>query len=269
MAAEGVTGPRVLLANINPGSLRSETVKSIIGALSTGRALSCVIKEAGPYLDRERNVVAAGAQSLRRGTLPGSDALDWDWLLFVDSDIAFDPGHIDTLLAPTLHPDFSPTDTPVLAGLYYSGFPDLVPGSQADSGGGVVDPVVYEWVLRTFEDATDPDEEVWAYRRLSRLHLAELPAYDATWNTVPLEARVAPVCEVGAAGTGFMAIHHSILDTLEAHHALPLPYFDEPVVNGVHLGEDMAFCHRVRTLGYPVLVNRACVVLHHKTMKLA
>lgn len=264
MAAEQAdVRPRVLLANINPGTVRSHMVRGLVESIVTGRAVGVLLNEAGPYLDRERNIAAAGAMSQR-------DALHWDWLLFVDSDIEFSAAHIDTLLAPVAHVDFSAPATPVIAGLYYSGFPDPVPGSaDIAEGQSVIDPVVYEWVERTFPEDLPDAPPRFAFRRLSRLHLHSLPGYDARWNPPPLHQHTGALCEVAAAGTGFMAIHHSILTTLAEHHPLPLPYFDEPVVNGVHLGEDMGLCHRVRALGYPVLVNRACVVLHHKTFSLA
>jgi hypothetical protein len=76
------------------------------------------------------------------------------------------------------------------------------------------------------------------------------------------------VCQVDALGTGFLAIHHTLLAKMAAHYGEPLPWFDEPVHESVHYGEDMGFALRCRTLGYPVLAHRGCRPLHNKTTKL-
>ncbi len=202
--------------------------------------------------------------------------MPWDWFLFVDSDIEFNHNHITTLFTPTLHPLYDPTRYPILSGVYHNPFDDeAVPGEDeptiTDAGrAGFVGPVVYEWVERRFPDMSDAEEPVWAFRRLSRASLSTLPPVNESWNpSAPDHAPTpSPVCSVAAVGCGFLAIHTSLLDHMADVYPLPLPFFDEPVLNTVHLGEDLAFCHRARSLGYPVLVNRACVVMHHKTMKL-
>lgn len=248
--------PRVILANINRGQLLTQMVNGVWDALVAQSIQSIALGESGPYLDRGRNRVTAHCRSLREKSEPG-DPEQWDYMLWVDSDIEFGHTHVDTLFAPTLHPDFDPVAYPVISGVYHNPFDD---GEDSTDNIG---PVVYEWCLRRFDEMPEEDEPIWAFKRLSRARLAGLPPVNEFWNP---DGHVA---EIGAAGCGFLAVHHSILDLMADTYAMPLPYFDEPVINTVHLGEDLAFCYRVRDLGYPVLVNRACTVLHHKTMKLA
>lgn len=74
--------------------------------------------------------------------------------------------------------------------------------------------------------------------------------------------------EVGAVGTGFMAIHRSILETLAAKYDSPVQWFDEIIYQGNKLGEDLTFCLRVRDLGYPVMVHLDAKVGHYKEILL-
>lgn len=259
-APRTAASPRVLIGNINPGSLSSATAKGLLDAQAAGHRI--LIYESAPYLDRGRNIVVAAAMDQR-------DTLGWDWLLFIDSDIEFNANHIATLLAPTTHRSYDPIANPVLCGVYYNTFADHVPGDDPQAQAWV-GPVVYEWIKRNFPE--DPPDTLprFAFQRLSTRALSKLPPAHGAWNphapAHSLTTRV--VAEVGAVGTGFMAIHHSVLVELANSHDQPTAWFVEPVVNKVQLGEDFGFCHRVRSLGYPVLVNRACVVLHHKTMRL-
>lgn len=244
--------PKVILANINRGSLLTEFVRGALDSLTHNSISYIALGESGPYLDRGRNRIVAHCRTLR-----DQGDVEWDWLLFVDSDIEFTAADVDTLMAPTLHPNYVAPAFPVLSGVYHNPFDD------GETPEDPVGPVVYEWVERRFPEMPEEDPAVYAFQRLSRSALATLPPVNYFWNPD------GDVCEVAAVGCGFLAIHHTILAALADRHPLPLPYFDEPVINTVHLGEDLAFCYRVRDLGYPVLVNRACRVLHHKTMKLA
>lgn len=72
----------------------------------------------------------------------------------------------------------------------------------------------------------------------------------------------------GAVGTGFMCIHRDILNTIGAKFEMPCEYFAEPVVNGVHVGEDLAFCLRAWSCGFNVYVDKGTVVNHTKEITL-
>jgi hypothetical protein len=273
MAAQAEPDPpraRVIVANINAGHLSADMVLGVINSLTTGRATSFVAASSGPYLDAGRN--KAVVSCLRATTegfveLPHAFPLLWDWLLFIDSDIEFRPDHIDTLFAPTLHPDYDPARLHLLAGVYVSGFDDgPVPGEEpADGHFG---PVVYEWVERDDLLGQLSGIPTMASRRISKSSFEALPPVNEAWNPPGTEISPSPVCEVAAVGTGFMGIHISLIREMQETYPEPMVWFDEPVINGVHYGEDFGFCYRVRDMGYPVLVNRACKVIHHKTTKL-
>lgn len=254
---------RVLILNINPGHISTPTVRGLLSASASGCAV--MADESPPYLDDARNAMIAKAITVRGSRRKG--LIPWDHVLFVDSDVAFNPDSLATLFSPMLHPDYDPQVTPVMCGVYYNTFDEMVPGDDEECGAWT-DPVVYEWVRRTYKQDDPSVPTRWGFRRLSQLAFATREAYDAPWNPpAPAHSPTSGlITEVGAAGTGFMAIHHSVIDDLSLHHEAPTPWFAEPNLNRTHLGEDMAFCHRVRALGYPVLVNRACVLLHGKTV---
>lgn len=233
---------RVLIGNINRGEVGSALMMGAIAGLQQDVIHGMVVVETGPYLDDGRNKVVANAL-----TLP-----DWEWLLFVDSDIELLPEHITTLLAPYAHEDpFQARVHSVIAGVYVNPFDD---GLHADNIG----PVVYEWGEYVGLGA-EPGME--SFMRVTRERLADLPPVfpDDHW---------ADVVQVDAVGTGFMAVHRSMLTMMQYNYDAPQPWFHEPVINGVHMGEDMGFCYRLREMGYPVLVHRGVTPVHRKTMKL-
>lgn len=253
--------PRVIIANINPGHILAECVVGIINSLRTGTALSIAFAHSGPYLDSGRNKITAAVLA--------SD-LPWEWVLMVDSDIEFDSTHVDTLLAPTLHPSFSPAAYPVLSGVYVNTFDnDDVPGEEDDAPGNHMGPVIFEYTKVTNLHGELNGIPTPNFRRLARSSLATRAPVNEAWNPPGDDTTPSPVCEVDGVGAGFLAIHRDFLTKMADVYPEPLHWFHEPVTpHGVHLGEDFGFCLRVREMGYPVLVNRACTVLHHKTIKL-
>jgi GT2 family glycosyltransferase len=224
-----------MLANINRGQVSSAFMMGAITALQQDVIHGMVVVESGPYLDDGRNKAIANALQLP----------DWEYLLFIDSDIEWQPHHVTTLFNVV-------TDTyavMALAGVYVNPFDD---GLYEDNVG----PVVYTWGPYQGPGA---EEGMESFQRLTGEALAALP---------PVSPRVPDLCKVDAVGTGFLALHRDLLLVMQEKFDPPLIWFHEPVVGGVHFGEDMGFCLRLRDLGYPVLVNRACTPIHHKTMKL-
>lgn len=74
--------------------------------------------------------------------------------------------------------------------------------------------------------------------------------------------------EVGAIGTGFMAIHRSLLELMTETYSEPVPWFDEIIYEGNKLGEDLTFCLRVRSMGLPIYVHLDAKVGHYKEVLL-
>lgn len=249
-------------------SIGINTHVSIIHAMQTGRVVHHLVIASGPYLDAGRNKGIHGAMQLVDPDAP--NGFGWDWFLFVDGDIEFDLATFDALFHVVAHPDYNPTRYPVIGGVYINPFDDAgVEGDEEDARyPGHIGPVVYEWIERDDLAGKLAGIPTFTFSRLSRTALATRPPVNKSWNPPGTETSPSPICEVAAIGTGFLAIHSSILVTLGEHFGEPLPWFDEPVVNGVHYGEDFGFCHRVRSLGYPVLAHRGCTPLHHKTIKL-
>jgi len=74
---------------------------------------------------------------------------------------------------------------------------------------------------------------------------------------------------VDVVGTGFMAIHRSILEEMFPKFGYPSPWFAEEVMHGSAMGEDVTFCQRViHALGVQVYVDFKTPVNHIKPIKL-
>lgn len=86
----------------------------------------------------------------------------------------------------------------------------------------------------------------------------------------PLEdwPRDQPV-QVDATGLACLLIHRSALERIavksEGH---PRPWFDDGIIQGKEVGEDMIFCLRLKTLGIPVWVHTGIHIGHCKSWPL-
>ncbi len=78
-----------------------------------------------------------------------------------------------------------------------------------------------------------------------------------------------PVMEVRAVGAGFLLVARPLLEKMAGEYAEPLPWFYEPVLEGLHVGEDFGFCHRVREMGEAVHIDLRVQLNHHKTVRIA
>lgn len=204
----------VCLGTITAGELRVEYVRSLLASRNSSEG-SAVIAETllhmyGPYLDDGRNIVAEGFL----------DQAKSDILLFVDSDTAWTPDHVREIEA-AIHPESSP----VVGGLYYSGFP-----------------VVYRWGTN---DAKVPT-------------LISLTADEIA------EGDDGQLVKVDAIGTGFLGIHRDLLVRMREHFGAPQPWFAEETYHGVHHGEDYTFCIRLAELGVPIYLLPKTRVTHYK-----
>lgn len=194
------------VANINPGVIRAEFMQSIraLDAKPWDDHLEIHFDQfhehtAGPYLDDERN----------RCVEWFLNETESDYLLFVDSDIAFTPDQAHSLIAAAAKHSLQ-----LVGGVYYSCFPQ-----------GVY-PVVYLWQHDQSLDARN---------------LLSIPGH-----LLNRQAEIVRdgIVSVDAFGTGFMAVHRDLFLSLAKKFSRPTPYFAECVVNGVHMGEDMTFCIR-------------------------
>lgn len=145
-----------------------------------------------------------------------------DWLLFVDSDMEFDPDALQRLFQ---HADAE--RHPVIGGLCC--------GLDDRSGWF---PVLY----RLIETDAGP------MTALVRPNRPELVPVDAT-------------------GAAFLLIHRSVLEAIRdrAFDAV-YPWFQETSLSGYPVGEDITFCLRARTCGYPIYVDASTEIGHAKTV---
>lgn len=97
-----------------------------------------------------------------------------------------------------------------------------------------------------------------------------------TWEKVDDQPQMVPVelpdtddlVSVDCVGTGFMAIHRSLLERFKTIFHAPCPWFAEEAMNGSQMGEDVTFCQRAVHLGYPVFLDPSIRLDHLKTIRL-
>lgn len=153
-----------------------------------------------------------------------------DWLMMIDSDMVFRPENVFDLLEVA-----HPTERPIVGGLCFAG---LSPDTMY--------PTIY--------DLTRDDE--------GRFEVAQRHDY-------PRDQLV----KVGATGAAFMVVHRSVFLQM-AHHFATLPngapnvypWFVEghTDAHGRPFGEDIAFCIRANSLGFPIHVDTRVKIGHHK-----
>lgn len=81
-------------------------------------------------------------------------------------------------------------------------------------------------------------------------------------NDYPLDSLV-PCAATGAA---FLLVHRDVLVAMrEKQFNAAFPWFQETELAGAPAGEDLTFCLRAGILGYPIHVNTAVKIGHHKS----
>lgn len=74
------------------------------------------------------------------------------------------------------------------------------------------------------------------------------------------------VYHCSATGAAFLLIHRTVLEAMaKRQYNQAFPFFQETEMSGMPCGEDITFCLRVGLLGYPVHVNTAVRIGHHKS----
>lgn len=168
-------------------------------------------------------------------------ASDSDWLLWIDTDIGFEPDALEKLLEVA-----DPETAPVVGGLCF-----IEGDFSHDFRGGLrssLAPTLYDWAW------IEPHSGMpGTYKMLTR---QEWPANQVT--------------RVGATGCGFLLTHRSVYERISAwlqeSGGPPHIWFERiPGADGELCGEDISFCLRVHQIGLPVLVHTGVTTTHQKT----
>ena len=154
------------------------------------------------------------------------DKTDSDWLLMIDSDEQLGIREFDALIE-TAHDK----ERPVVAGLVFAGFG--VAGKPYPKPGPAI-----------FQDSPN----------------GFLPLYKYDKNAV---------FEIDAAGTGCLMVHRSVLEAMreaaDPNQGKDWCWFWDGPVKGEWIGEDLLFCRRIKSLGFPIYVNTAAILPHSKS----
>lgn len=174
---------------------------------------------------------AGGISSGRNSAVRKFLATDADWLVFIDSDMGFDPWAVDQLVDVA-----DPDERPIVGGLCFALWRG--PEGEAGSRRTAMKPTVY----RYFET----DRTCGVY-----------PVHD-----YPRDSLVR--CD--ATGSAFIAIHRGVFERMAAeqsHHPLR-PWYDETPHLDKIFSEDLTFCLRAGQLGIPTHVHTAIKTSHYK-----
>lgn len=158
------------------------------------------------------------------------DETDCQWLLMIDSDMAFNPGCDLTdfdKLCTTVHDVYRP----IVAGLYFGAWPgDLIP---------VAMPLIFRC------ENGNPTRF--------------LPVIDFPDNAI---------IPIDSAGTGCLMVHRSVFDRLREdateHTGRNWCWFQDMPINGEWFSEDHWFCSRAREAGFALHANTGVVMRHRK-----
>lgn len=232
-----MTATRFILGNISPGQLRLEF------ELSVHRLKDSTAQLAEHGLELAATVFNACGPYLDDGRNRVVEACyymeqPWDWLLFVDSDIEFSVQNVIDLLTWAQE---DPVARPIVGGTYFS------------SNGSQFFTVAYRLNRAV---STGPYESI---------PVEEVQKMVDNGETGPMA--------VDALGTGFMAIHRSVIEEMPKVWLKPQPWFAELVSalddgTAVHMGEDLTFCARAQEMGYPIWLHTGVRLIHYKTVGL-
>lgn len=202
---------RFCVGNINPGTVTSAYMTSILALMQDDTTIDLVTRHGVRRFEQLIVNSPAGPylDTERNVVVNRFMGCDADVLVFIDSDIAFAPDDVYRLV------DLCTPDTPVVGGWYDNHFPDH--GTR---------PVAFNWSQPA--DADRPKLTPIDYPDEDTSQLAMWP--------------------VDVVGTGFMAIHRSLLSAMTDIYDAPVPWFAELALWGQQMGEDVTFCMRVKSM---------------------
>lgn len=221
---------KLVIAHLHPGEVSTVFEESLVNTLNFDLATDQRLYRSGQM---GLLSVQAGAGSIARarnqavaGFLDGHP--DADLLLFVDSDMGWDPQTVSRLAD-----QMDANGWPILGGLCFTH--SLVGRFEGHAPAEEMHPTLYLW-----------DEDGKGYE--PQFHY-------------PPDA----VVTVGATGGAFLMISRRCLEELRA--AEGDDWFSPVMVEGNPrpFGEDMSFCTRARAHGFPTRVDTGAKIVHHKS----
>jgi hypothetical protein len=199
----------------------------------------------GMYLHNGRNECV---QSMLDDHVPNTDE-PFTHLLFIDSDMKFTPEDIVKVIDPCSEAN------PVVGGMYRN---PVSAERDIQTGLPTLAPVAY-----MLETGTD---DAYGYINIDpKFWGDDLSWFDPDDPPDPTH----PYLKVDAVGTGFMAIHRSLLELMANKYPQPTPWFCQPDFGDPpkNIGEDLGFCMRVGVdLGFPIFLARCARIGHYKEM---
>lgn len=160
----------------------------------------------------------------------------YEWLLWIDTDMGFQPDSLDKLLAVA-----DPEQRPIVGGLCFS----MNEGDTDGYGGYTTRPAatIYDW----FED------------RRPRGFVSRV------WY----EPNALTACD--GTGSAFLLIHRTVLEKI---HDAPGPdgqpqgpvWYDQALGDDGLVSEDLSFCMRARAVGCPLFIHTGVRTTHMKTV---
>ncbi len=217
--------PKLVAAYLHPGTVSHSFMRSYLAAVYHAQAAGVFAGEVFEQAGTEG--VAAGRNNIARRFL-SSDA---DWLVMVDADMGFDHDAFTTLLAVA-----DAEERPIVGGLCFAHL-------RSDTGDhwstrASAKPTLYRWHQT---DTTCGFEPIWDY---------------------PRDCLV----EVDGTGAAMLLVHRSVLERIgdEWGDQAPLEWFDRTIIRGIRFSEDLTFCLRARSAGFPIYVHTGVGTSHHK-----
>lgn len=175
--------------------------------------------------------IAEGRSAVVDSFLEGTDA---EWLLMIDSDMAWEFEAVNILREHA-----NAEECPIIGGLCFGG------GRSVDNyGKPTIFPTIYQLIQENNSYATKI-------------------VYDYPRNQL---------VKVGATGAAFLMVNRKVFVRMANHlnkmpdgSHNPYPWFAEIVSHGRAVGEDITFCMRAQSLGFPVHVHTGAKVRHRKS----
>lgn len=219
----------IAIGYIHPGQVSSFFCESLMGTLM----LDVAAEMSGERPRRIRNVYqewssANVSQSRNIVTQRFLDRNEAEWLLWIDADMQWDPRDVELLFN---HAHWR--DRPIVGGLCF--------GMQ----NGMPRPTIYQW--------------------------AQVEGKEHPTTIRPLDYPRDSLVRCAATGAAFILIHRDVLVKIRDAHMSEgdaFPWFQETIWQGDPVGEDITFCLRAMSQGFPTHVATDVKIGHHKSQVL-